>query len=148
MLCYCMLCYCALSLSLSLSLSLPPPVEFTSRRAPVGEATLGLGGAHRQAAVEQVGQVPVALAHQGVVEGDVRPVVLPQQQLQQSRGLVLPGGLRGGRSSEFMCNNAFDIMTGSQCLQISFRDVKPVYYFLLLQLYLNVPCLLLLHVYF
>lgn len=43
--------------------------------------------------MKQIGQIIIRLLDQGIVEGDVSTVVLPQQQLQQSPGLVLPGGL-------------------------------------------------------
>jgi hypothetical protein len=47
--------------------------------------------------VEQAGQVSVALADQGIVEGDVGLVILPQEQLQQGRRLLSPGGLIDGQ---------------------------------------------------
>ena len=48
--------------------------------------------------MEQAGQVSVALADQGVVEGDVGMVILPQEQLQQGRRLLFPGGLINGET--------------------------------------------------
>lgn len=47
--------------------------------------------------MKQTGQIIVCLLDQGVVEGDIRPVVLPQQQLQQGHSLILPGGLERER---------------------------------------------------
>lgn len=48
--------------------------------------------------MEQAGQVSVALADQGIVEGDVGLVILPQEQLQQGRRLLSPGGLIDGET--------------------------------------------------
>lgn len=43
--------------------------------------------------VEHISQIIICLLDQGVVEGDVGSVVLPQEKLQQGHSLLLPGGL-------------------------------------------------------
>lgn len=50
-----------------------------------------------QVIVKQICQIIVRLLDQRVVEGDVSAVVLPQQELQQGRSLILPGGLETKR---------------------------------------------------
>lgn len=42
---------------------------------------------------EHISQIIICLFDQGVVEGDVGTVVLPQEKLQQGHSLILPGGL-------------------------------------------------------
>lgn len=43
--------------------------------------------------MKQISQIVVSLLDHCIVEGDVSTVVLHEQQRQQSRSLILPGGL-------------------------------------------------------
>lgn len=71
----------------------PPFVFFTIRCAPIRGALMWIRVHVGKVIVEHISQIIICLFDQGVVEGDVGTVVLPQEKLQQGHSLILPGGL-------------------------------------------------------